>query len=175
MDLSSAIQKLTKNPRIPELFPGDTVKVSAQVKEGDRVRTQVFQGVVISKGGAGPSTCFTVRRISYGIGVERTYLVYSPLVESVEVLRRGSVRRAKLFYLRGLSAKDARIKEKARRAGVAEEVVADVTPEEASPAPADAPAADTPVAEAPAATPQAAASQPAPPAEPPKPPETAPA
>ena len=151
MDLSGAIQKLTKNPKIPELFPGDTVKVSAQVKEGERVRTQVFQGVVIAKGGAGPSTSFTVRRISYGIGVERTYLAYSPLVESVEVLRRGSVRRAKLFYLRGLSTKDARIKEKARRAGVAEDAVA-TAPEEAAPAAAaEAPNAEATTTTAPAA------------------------
>ena len=109
-----SIQKLVPNPNIPEINPGDTVKVNAQVKEGERVRTQVFQGVVIKKGGAGPSAAFTARRVSYGVGVERTFLLNSPLLESVEVLRRGSVRRAKLSYLRGLSARDARIKEKGR-------------------------------------------------------------
>ena len=108
------IHELTPNPNVPELNPGDTVKVSARVKEGERVRTQVFQGVVIKEGGTGISASFTVRRVAHGIGVERTFPYYSPLLESVEVLRRGSVRRAKLFYLRGRSAKDSRIKAKAR-------------------------------------------------------------
>ena len=100
------------NPNIPDLAPGDTVKVSAKVVEGDRARIQAFQGVVIkvSPGGAGAS--FTVRRVAYGIGVERTFPIYSPLVEKVEIVRRGKVRRAKLYYLRGLSGKAARIKEK---------------------------------------------------------------
>ncbi|TET25978.1 MAG: 50S ribosomal protein L19 [Dehalococcoidia bacterium] len=103
------------NPNIPSLAPGDTVKVSAKVIEGDRERTQVFQGVIIKvrQGGAGAS--FTVRRVAYGVGVERTFPFYSPLVEKVEVIRRGKVRRAKLYYLRGLSTKASRIKEK--RAG----------------------------------------------------------
>ncbi|MEE9284759.1 MAG: 50S ribosomal protein L19, partial [Dehalococcoidia bacterium] len=91
------IQELTPNPAVGDMHPGDTVKVNAQVKEGERVRTQTFQGVVIKKGGNGPSASFTVRRIAHGIGVERTYLIYSPLLESVEVLRQGKVRRAKLF------------------------------------------------------------------------------
>ncbi len=111
------VQELKPNPNVAEMFPGDTVKVSAQVKEGDRVRTQVFQGVVIKKGGTGPSTSFTVRRVASGIGVERSFLIYSPLLEKVEVLRRGAVRRAKLFYLRGRSARQARIKEKGRPTG----------------------------------------------------------
>ena len=100
------------NPNIPSLAPGDTVKVSTKVVEGDRERIQVFQGVVIRlrRGGAGAS--FTVRRVAYGIGVERTFPLYSPLVEKVEVVRHGKVRRAKLYYLRGLSAKASRIKEK---------------------------------------------------------------
>ncbi|MCL0101900.1 50S ribosomal protein L19 [Dehalococcoidia bacterium] len=109
-----ALLELRENPKVPDLSPGDTVKVNAQVKEGERVRTQVFQGVVIKKGGKGPSASFTVRRVSYGVGVERAFLVRSPLLESVEVLRRGAVRRAKLFYLRGRSAREARIKEKGR-------------------------------------------------------------
>ena len=113
MDLDS-LRELKPNPKVPEVHPGDTVKVNAQVKEGERVRTQVSQGVVIKQGGKGPSASFTVRRISYGVGVERAFLLYSPMLESVEVLRRGSVRRAKLFYLRGRSAREARIKEKGR-------------------------------------------------------------
>ena len=102
-----------KNPRIPEFSPGDTVKVSVRIREGDRERVQVFQGVVIGRRGSGPATSFTVRRIaSHGIGVERTFLFYSPTLESLEVVRRGKVRRAKLYYLRGLSGRHARIKEK---------------------------------------------------------------
>ncbi len=110
----NTIQELTDNPKVPEVNPGDTVKVHAQVKEGQRVRTQVFQGVVIKKGGTGPSASFTVRRVSYGVGVERAFLFHSPLLESVEILKRGAVRRAKLFYLRGRSARESRIKEKSR-------------------------------------------------------------
>ena len=100
------------NPNIPALAPGDTVRVSAMIVEGDRKRTQLFQGVVIKvrRGGAGAS--FTVRRVAYGISVERTFPLYSPLVEKVEVVRHGKIRRAKLYYLRGLSGKAARIKEK---------------------------------------------------------------
>ena len=113
MDIDS-LRELKPNPKVPEVHIGDTVKVNAQVKEGERVRTQVFQGVVIKQGGKGPSASFTVRRISYGVGVERAFLLYSPMLESVEALRRGSVRRAKLFYLRGRSAREARIKEKGR-------------------------------------------------------------
>lgn len=100
------------NPNIPTLAPGDTVKVSIKVIEGDRERTQVFQGVVIRVRNSGAGSSFTVRRVAYGVGVERTFPIYSPLVEKVEVVRHGKVRRAKLYYLRGLSAKKARIKEK---------------------------------------------------------------
>ncbi len=116
MSIDSMIE-VKLNPNIPDLAPGDTVKVSAKVVEGDRMRTQVFQGVVIKvqRGGAGAS--FTVRRVAYGIGVERTFPLYSPLVERVEIVRHGKVRRAKLYYLRGRSGKAARIKEK--RAGKA--------------------------------------------------------
>ena len=101
-----------QNPNIPALAPGDTVKVHSRVVEGDKERIQVFQGVVIrvKHGGAGAS--FTVRRVTYGVGVERTFPLHSPLVEKVEVIRHGKVRRAKLYYLRGLSAKKARIKER---------------------------------------------------------------
>jgi large subunit ribosomal protein L19 len=125
--------------KVPDIKPGDTVNVKSQVKEGDRTRSQSFQGVVVRQGGSGPSKSFTVRRIAHGIGVERTYLVHSPLLEAVELLRKGSVRRAKLGYLRGLSARDARIKEKGR-----------LTPEESGAAPAKSapPAAEQPAAPA---------------------------
>lgn len=116
MDLSHLVE-LTSNPNIPQINPGDTVKVTVKVMEGERERPQIFQGVVIGVrlGGAGAN--FTVRRISRGIGVERTFMFYSPSIQRVEVLRRGDVRRAKLYYLRGLSGKAARIKEKARIRG----------------------------------------------------------
>jgi large subunit ribosomal protein L19 len=101
-----------KNPNIPTLAAGDTVKVSTKVVEGDKERIQVFQGVVIRIRNSGAGSSFTVRRVAYGVGVERTFPLHSPLVEKVEVVRHGKVRRAKLYYLRGLSAKKARIKEK---------------------------------------------------------------
>ena len=100
------------NLNIPTLAPGDTVKVSAKVIEGDKERIQVFQGVVIRVRNSGAGSSFTVRRVAYGVGVERTFPLHSPLVEKVEVVRHGKVRRAKLYYLRGLSARKARIKEK---------------------------------------------------------------
>jgi large subunit ribosomal protein L19 len=113
MDLST-IAPITVNENVADMNPGDTVKVNARIKEGARVRTQTFQGVVIKKQGTLGSASFTVRRVAHGVGVERSYLIHSPLLESVEVVRRGAVRRAKLLYLRGRSAKDARIKEKGR-------------------------------------------------------------
>ncbi len=115
----TALIEVKPNANIPVFAPGDTVKVSAKIVEGEKERIQVFQGVVIKvrRGAAGAS--FTVRRVAYGIGVERTFLFQSPLVEKVEVVRQGKVRRAKLYYLRGLSAKASRIKEKrvARKQG----------------------------------------------------------
>ena len=108
----ASLVEVKPNPNIPALSPGDTVRVSAKIVEADRERTQVFQGVVIKvrRGGAGSS--FTVRRVTHGVGVERTFPLYSPLVEKVEIVRHGKVRRAKLYYLRGLSAKASRIKER---------------------------------------------------------------
>ena len=100
------------NPNIPTLAPGDTVKVSSKVVEGDKERIQVFQGVVIRIRNSGAGSSFTVRRVAYGVGVERTFPLYSPMIQKVEVVRHGKVRRAKLYYLRGLSAKKARIKER---------------------------------------------------------------
>ncbi len=106
-----AIIPLVENPKIQEFRAGDTVKVTIRVREGDRERLQAFQGAVIRKRGGGPGSTFTVRRVSHGIGVERTFAYYSPVVDSVEVMRRGLVRRARLYYLRGLHGRAARIKE----------------------------------------------------------------
>ena len=111
MNIASLVEVKT-NPSIPALSPGDTVKVSFKVVEGDKERTQVFQGVIIKVRHGGAGSSFTVRRVSYGVGVERTFPLYSPRVEKVEVVRRGKTRRAKLYYLRGLSAKASRIKER---------------------------------------------------------------
>ncbi|SFN52372.1 LSU ribosomal protein L19P [Formivibrio citricus] len=106
---------------IPEFAPGDTVVVQVKVKEGNRERLQAYEGVVIAKRNAGLNSSFIVRKISAGTGVERTFQSYSPLVASIEVKRRGDVRRAKLYYLRERSGKSARIKEKlpARKAQTA--------------------------------------------------------
>jgi large subunit ribosomal protein L19 len=103
-------EQMTKE--IPTFAPGDTVVVQVKVKEGDRQRLQAFEGVVIAKRNRGLNSAFTVRKISNGIGVERTFQTYSPLVDSLAVKRRGDVRKAKLYYLRDLSGKAARIKEK---------------------------------------------------------------
>ncbi|AEB59753.1 LSU ribosomal protein L19P [Pseudomonas sp. NFACC19-2] len=100
------------NKEIPTFAPGDTVVVQVKVKEGDRQRLQAFEGVVIAKRNRGLNSAFTVRKISSGVGVERTFQTYSPLVDSLSVKRRGDVRKAKLYYLRDLSGKAARIKEK---------------------------------------------------------------
>jgi large subunit ribosomal protein L19 len=97
---------------IPEFRPGDTVKVHVRVVEGNRSRIQVFQGVVIRRQGGGVRETFTVRKVSFGVGVERTFPVHTPIVERIEVVTRGDVRRAKLYYLRELRGKAAKIKEK---------------------------------------------------------------
>ena len=100
---------------IPDFSPGDTVVVNIWVREGDRQRLQAFEGVVIARRNRGLNSAFTVRKISHGTGVERVFQTYSPLIESINVKRRGRVRRAKLFYLRNLEGKAARIKEKLAR------------------------------------------------------------
>lgn len=97
---------------VPAFSPGDTVVVQVKVKEGDRERIQAFEGVVIAKRNRGFNSAFTVRKISHGVGVERTFQTHSPVIDSVAVVRRGDVRQAKLYYLRELSGKAARIKEK---------------------------------------------------------------
>lgn len=107
-----AIENEQMRKEIPEFSPGDTVIVQVKVKEGDRERLQAFEGVVIGKRNRGLNSSFTVRKVSHGEGVERVFQTYSPMVESVAVKRRGDVRRAKLYYLRGRTGKGARIKEK---------------------------------------------------------------
>ena len=97
---------------VPDFRPGDTLRVHVRVKEGNRSRIQVFQGVVIRRQGGGVSETFTVRKISYGVGVERTFPVHSPSIERIETVTRGKVRRAKLYYLRELRGKAARIRER---------------------------------------------------------------
>ncbi len=111
MSMASLIE-VKPNPNIPDIAPGDTVNVRAKVVEGDRERIQPFQGVVIKVRHGAANANFTVRRVAYGVGVERTFSLCSPLVEKVEVVRHGKVRRAKLYYLRKLSARASRIKEK---------------------------------------------------------------
>jgi len=106
------IEKEQMNKEIPEFSPGDTVVVQVKIKEGDRERLQAFEGVVIGKRNRGLNSAFTVRKISHGVGVERTFQTYSPLVDSIAVKRRGDVRQAKLYYLRELSGRAARIAEK---------------------------------------------------------------
>ena len=100
---------------VPEFAPGDTVKVSVKVREGQRERLQAFEGVCIARSGKGLHESFTVRKISFGEGVERVFPIYSPLVDSIDVVRRGKVRRAKLYYLRERRGKSARIAEKVDR------------------------------------------------------------
>jgi large subunit ribosomal protein L19 len=107
-----AIEQEQMGKEIPEFSPGDTVVVQVKVKEGTRERLQAFEGVVIAKRNRGLNSSFTVRKISHGEGVERVFQTYSPVVDSVAVKRRGDVRRAKLYYLRGRTGKAARIKEK---------------------------------------------------------------
>jgi large subunit ribosomal protein L19 len=108
------IARLTGTRGVPEFAPGDTVRVSVKVVEGERTRTQAFEGVCIGRSNKGLNSNFTVRKISYGEGVERVFPLYSPLIAEIAVVRRGDVRRAKLYYLRGRSGKSARIAEKAR-------------------------------------------------------------
>jgi large subunit ribosomal protein L19 len=112
MDLVQMVQQQYVRQDIPEFRPGDTVRVHAKVVEGGRERIQVYEGVVIDRKGGGLDETFTVRRVSFGIGVERTFLVHSPRLAKIEVARRGRVRRAKLYYLRGLKGKASRIRER---------------------------------------------------------------
>jgi large subunit ribosomal protein L19 len=167
MDVSSLIE-IKKNPKIPDIAPGDTVRVSARIVEGGKERIQVFQGVVIKIRHGGNGASFTVRHVAYGVGVERTFPFGSPLVEKVEIVRQGKVRRSRLYYLRGLSGKEARRKikrvERKVREQVGEELLTKPPEEEYV-----EPAAEEPVAEE---KPEAVVAEPTPAAE--TPPESVP-
>ena len=112
MDKLSTIDELSMRIDVPDFRPGDTVNVHVKVVEGNRSRVQVFKGVVIRRQGGGLQETFTVRKVSFGVGVERTFPLHTPIVERIEVVTRGDVRRAKLYYLRELRGKAAKIKEK---------------------------------------------------------------
>jgi large subunit ribosomal protein L19 len=116
------VAKLSANREIPDFEPGDTLLVNVKVTEGERTRVQAYEGVCIARSGGGLNENFTVRKISYGEGVERVFPLYSPVIDSIKVVRRGKVRRAKLYYLRGRRGKSARITEvQGRHGGGAEE------------------------------------------------------
>lgn len=114
MEIVKMVEQEYLKTDLPDFKSGDTVKVHVKVVEGTRQRIQVFEGVVIRRKNNGVNSTFTVRRISYGVGVERTFLLHSPMIDKIEVIRQGRVRRAKLYYLRKLTGKAARIKEKRR-------------------------------------------------------------
>jgi large subunit ribosomal protein L19 len=130
------LARLSAGREIPDFQPGDTLLVNVKVVEGERTRIQAYEGVCIGRSGAGLNENFTVRKISYGEGVERVFPVHSPMVDSIKVVRRGKVRRAKLYYLRGRRGKAARILERQTRVGGSAEAQAQ--------SPAPAPAAETP-------------------------------
>jgi len=138
------MEKLLAIRPVPQFVPGDTVRVAVKVVEGERTRTQAFEGVCIARSNKGLNSNFTVRKISYGEGVERVFALYSPTIAEIAVVRRGDVRRAKLYYLRGRSGKSARIAEKARSTSPAASPVAP-----AGASMGAAPAAPTASAEAP--------------------------
>ena len=133
MDIIKSIEHEQLKNKIPDLKVGDTVRVHQRIKEGNRERIQVFEGIIIKKQGGGVNATFTVRRIAYGVGVEKTFLIHSPLVEKVEVVRVGKARRAKLYYLR-----DRDVKATAEEVPAVEETVA----------PAEEPAVEAPATEA---------------------------
>jgi large subunit ribosomal protein L19 len=112
MNPTDLVDRASLRSDIPDFAPGDTLKVHVRVVEGNRQRVQLFQGVVIARRGSGLRETFTVRKVSFGVGVERTFPVHSPIVDRIEVATRGDVRRAKLYYLRGRIGKAAKVKEK---------------------------------------------------------------
>ena len=114
MDIIKSIEHEQLKNKIPDLHVGDTIRVHQRIKEGNRERIQVFEGIVIKKQGGGLNATFTVRRVAYGVGVEKTFLIHSPMVEKVEVVRVGKARRAKLYYLRDRVGKSAKTKENLR-------------------------------------------------------------
>jgi large subunit ribosomal protein L19 len=132
------VERLAANRPVPDFEPGDTVRVSLRVVEGERERVQAFEGVCIARKNAGINSNFTLRKISYGEGVERVFPLYSPRITAIEVIRRGVVRRAKLYYLRGLTGKRARIAERSRtttrpEAGARANVKPEIEPATATP------------------------------------------
>ena len=116
--------RLAQSRKIPDFQPGDTLRVSVKIKEGERERVQAYEGVCIARAGSGINESFTVRKISFGEGVERLFPIYSPMIESIEVKRRGAVRRAKLYYLRDRRGKSARIAERQTYASVKDDTPA---------------------------------------------------
>ena len=123
MDIIAQLEKeqaanVAAQRAVPEFGPGDTVIVNVKVKEGERSRVQAYEGVCIARSGGGLNENFTVRKMSYGEGVERVFPIFSPMIDSIKVVRRGAVRRAKLYYLRGRTGKSARIAEKQRAVGL---------------------------------------------------------
>jgi large subunit ribosomal protein L19 len=112
LDIIRSVEAIQLKKDVPNMRSGDTVKVYVKVKEGNRERLQVFEGVVIRRRGSGMSETFTVRRVSYGVGIERTFPANSPRIDKIEIIRRGKVRRARLYYLRDLVGKAARIRER---------------------------------------------------------------
>lgn len=152
MDIIKSIEHEQLKNKIPELKVGNTVKVHIRIKEGNKERIQVFEGIIIKVQGGGVNQTFTVRKISYGVGVEKTFLVHSPLVEKVELVRVGKARRARLFYLRDRIGKAAKTKEQVgarienREIVIKEDLVEETKTEEATPvesAPEEAPAVET--------------------------------
>ncbi len=125
------LEQLQKNSKLPNFSPGDTVRVNVRVREGNRERVQAYEGVCIAKSGGGVNASFTVRKISYGEGVERIFPLFSPRIESVDLIRRGSVRRAKLYYLRTRRGKSARIAERTTGHGLEEAAAASTAEREA--------------------------------------------
>lgn len=119
------IAKLTASKAIPDFSPGDTLRVNVKVTEGNRERVQAYEGVCIGRKNAGLNSAFTVRKISYGEGVERVFPLYSPRIDSIELVRKGDVRRAKLYYLRGRRGKSARIAERTTGHGMRKDAAAD--------------------------------------------------
>ena len=119
------LEKLTAGKTIPDFEPGDTVIVNVKVVEGERTRIQAYEGVCIGRSGRGIQENFTVRKISYGEGVDRVFPLHSPMIDSIKLVRRGKVRRAKLYYLRGLRGKSARIAEGSHHSGQTTDVAAD--------------------------------------------------
>ena len=153
MDIIKSIEHEQLKNKIPDLKVGDTVRVHQRIKEGNRERIQVFEGIIIKKQGGGVNATFTVRRIAYGVGVEKTFLIHSPLVEKVEVVRVGKARRAKLYYLRDRVGKAAKTKEDVGAKIESKYIDVKATAEEvkkveATVAPAEEPAVEAPATEA---------------------------